>query len=505
MHAKTPDGKIIEVIGADKVHPKLGDIVRKMILLPDNEHKFSKYTGPAMPNYNYVNRIYFDGAGYPAGLHGAWVGHDATINLKECFRTAVVATQERPELSCLALAWHFVLRCVFHELFHAWAEHPKVADPNDEVEEEEAEMFSESQVVLMAMLYDIEMPDMEDMGLLTELFHEAVDEHLEADPTNMWAQIQAELFRDGDIYHEGTLVIDSYREFVRSISSRDDDYRWGEKPAAVSAENVAPETPQPPKESPTAPSPAPTPSHPVAPPTPPPTPSSPEVDPTPPAPSVSEAPEVHEPTVTPTERYFDDGPPMPEDEEYFEADRGEIMPGPAPVHVVAPQKAFDGPMEEIVSTMQAIYVRLARYMFDKCQWNGQGYFGNPAGVLEPVYVGDLPYAEQLLVSCDSLNHKGQKAERQIIKHAKGTVFSNSKLPAYVLYVNINGKKCKRVLVPQNADKESKSAKNARNGDRIVWVINGDMSDTDVENARANGGRASKFIAMIKNDQYIVLK
>lgn len=509
MIAMTAQNSPVEIIGADKIHPKLGDIVRKMLLLHDSNHKYTEIDGPVMPDYRHVKKIYFDDMDYPRGLHGAWMNHEITVNIRECFRTAQIQTEEFTDLSAIALAWHFVLRCVFHELFHAWAENPNVANPEDEIEEEEAEIFSEDQMVLMAMLYDVEMPDVDNLGCLTELFHESIDDHYKADPANTWAETQQEMFDNREVCHMDYLVLKDYREFIRSISEKVSDPRWAQKPAAVTAENIQPDAPTPPKESPTAPSappapsshkvaptppPAPsetpTPSHPVAAPTPPTTPSSPEVPSSP----------------TGDESDYGEGMTEPDTDAYLQADVQETYHAHDDIEYVGtPQKIVNAPQEEIIATMQAIYMRLSRHMFEKCGWDGHGGFVNPAAVAESVYVGDLPHAEDLILSCDTIDQMGKWAQKKVAKHISGLVFVKSGLPAYRLYINIGGKKCSRVLVPQNSTKSSKSAENARNGKRIVWVINGDMSDRDVEVARKAGKRASKFIAKIQDETYTVLK
>ena len=518
MLAMTAQNSPVEIIGADKIHPKLGDIVRKMLLLHDSNHKTND-DDPVMPDYRHVNKIFFDDMDYPRNLHGSWMNREITVNIRQCWKTAQAQSEEFTEISAIALAWHFVLRCVFHELFHAWAENPNVANPEDEIEEEEAELFSEDQMVLMAMLFDVEMPDVADLGCLTELFHEAIDEHLKSDPTSTWAQTQQEMFDNGEIYHEDYLVIKSYREFVRRISDNMKDPRWDEKPAAVSATNVAPAPPKRAEESPKRPSSPPKPSSPAGPPPPPPEgrssqpqPSSPVSAPTPPvAPrptTPAPAPPAEGPRGTVSdEMEYGEGMVEPDDEAYVQADKKETYHAyTSPMaYSGAPQKAVNATQEEIISTMQAIYMRLARHLFEKCGWDGHGNFVNPAAVLEAVYIGDLPHAEELIISCNTTDSMGKWTNRKVTQHISGLVFTKSGLPAYSLLVNIGGKSCKRILVPQNSKKSSPSAERARNGERIVWLINGDMTDRDVEKARAAGRRASKFIAKISNDTYTVLK
>jgi hypothetical protein len=346
------------------------------------------------------------------------------------------------------------------------------------------------------MNYDTEMPPWREMGVFTDMMESVLSEKFNADPGSSWLKSQKRLLSEGIIIttREGNEIV-TFREYLRVLSGyplKNYD-RWNE-PALVCwenvAENIVPDPPKPeavftaeaaglPPEPPTAADAAPAASTPPA--------ETPPTPPTPPTPAASgpTSPDVIVKDGKEIPIYDEDSPPEPDMSQYEEETQEATYHAYAPIQAPKNVGSYEAPMDELVASMQAIYMRLTHVMFDKCQFNGGGSFANPAGVLDPVSIADIPHAIDLVHSCESVNQYGQSARIDCKGSVKGTVH-------------------KRVLVAQNPSKQSKSAIAARNGAKIAWVINGDLTDQDVERRRAQGKKASKFIAMVKNGQYITL-
>lgn len=76
---------------------------------------------------------------------------------------------------------------------------------------------------------------------------------------------------------------------------------------------------------------------------------------------------------------------------------------------------------------------------------------------------------------------------------RGEVFQNAQMPGFRLVFNFNGVSAKRVIVPQNPNKTSRLAEEARQGIPIVHIINGDVKDDS---------DSSKWVAKIRNNEWI---
>ena len=500
MQCFTPQNTPVEIIGADWVHPKLAGMVTKMITLENAEDN-----RPC--NYHPLKRVLFDASGNPAGKNGFFVNGDITVNLRECFKTGTELVDNREDAGILGMAWHVIIHTVFHELFHVWVSSaPELKFDDHELEEEEADAFAIRQTILFGMKYDTEMPPWKEMHLFTELFEEVMEAEFEKDPESNWLKTQRRFANEGIIFvtREGA-ELTTFRDYMRVISgwpTRNND-RW-EEPTLVTwkniPENLTPDAPKPPAEKVAAAGASPVPP-------PPPEPPEPQVAVPPPPPSAPTASVPPPPAANAAEEpvYTEDYPPQPWDGELYSGD--EVVHAYQPVR--APQEReleqHNVSLADIVTCMQAVYTRLAYTMFDKCQFNGGGAFGNPAGVLDPVSIADIPHATEIIHSCETVNQFGQPTRMDCNGVVKGTIFTKKQLPAYKLFLNINGKVHKRVVVPQNPNTNSVSAKKARAGAKIVWIINADLTNAQVNALRSQGKRASKFIAKVENGQYTALK
>jgi hypothetical protein len=139
------------------------------------------------------------------------------------------------------------------------------------------------------------------------------------------------------------------------------------------------------------------------------------------------------------------------------------------------------PMEQVMNIVQTVFMRLYYRIFTKCGFNPAEptSFGAPGGVYDPVHIGDIPGANKVFLSMDVTDEQGKQVrDVPILDSIKGQVFGKSGLPGYWLYLNVNGRKMKRTLVPQNPNKETAQgsgvftamAQRVRQNWAIAWVI-----------------------------------
>ena len=199
---------------------------------------------------------------------------------------------------------------------------------------------------------------------------------------------------------------------------------------------------------------------------------------------------------------------------------GTAAPGPVAAKTV--QTAATNPaltvepstlsVPEQLAVMDQVYYRLYMNMFNKCgfQINSDRGFTSPMAILEPIFIGDIPGVEQLVISYDSYNAMGQVENhlplynkvadgRESIPdgHIKGSLTKNNEAPAYIIYVNVGGKLQKRSLRPQNCNKMkgdvlSAWAKDARDGICIGLVYK------DVTPAEQQAGESIMYAKIITN-------
>lgn len=167
----------------------------------------------------------------------------------------------------------------------------------------------------------------------------------------------------------------------------------------------------------------------------------------------------------------------------------EIFPQPQPHRGAPGQQLQTGltnhnwEVSRFRSIVESILFRAYTHLFNKC---GYSIMANPAfdnnqkwAVLEPVYVGDLPDVDRVLIGHDIFENNLNRINIPITDgHIRGFVTKGGMLPCYTLYFNANGDEIKRVLLPTNPWKEkagaySPPALRAQQGAIIAWIMDGD--------------------------------
>jgi hypothetical protein len=133
--------------------------------------------------------------------------------------------------------------------------------------------------------------------------------------------------------------------------------------------------------------------------------------------------------------------------------------------------------EQLVAMANAVFKRCNDAIFTKCGWNGHGGFTNPAAILDPIRIDDIVPAD-FVMEAEGVDANGRWNEHipcgTVIR---GQVFRNTGLPGFKIHMNARGTDLVRVILPQNLNKPSRSAADAKAGNRIIWV----MRDNDPTN------------------------
>jgi len=152
--------------------------------------------------------------------------------------------------------------------------------------------------------------------------------------------------------------------------------------------------------------------------------------------------------------------------------------------------------EQIQAFMGSVYKRLHANIFNKCGRQPDGTFTNAAAILEGVRIDDLETSmgvRGIVAEYDTFDANGKWSPGEKCNgYIRGQIFSKSKLPGYVLYLNLRGFGAKRVLSPQNPNTASTTAAKARAGVAITFVINGDKADDD----------KSKWVGRFENNDWL---
>jgi len=156
--------------------------------------------------------------------------------------------------------------------------------------------------------------------------------------------------------------------------------------------------------------------------------------------------------------------------------------------------------EMMATFMEKVYLRMYAHIFTKCGWQqnaqtGRFMFMGPANIAGQVDISDLiTYygAENFVMEYDThdangVNGHSEKCQGYIRGHLSrpgsnlnvpdGAIPEG--LPMYTIYLNINGHRIKRSLVPQNPEKKDSSgaykttANDAAAGNVMAWVLRGD--------------------------------
>jgi hypothetical protein len=166
--------------------------------------------------------------------------------------------------------------------------------------------------------------------------------------------------------------------------------------------------------------------------------------------------------------------------------------------------------EIMAAVMKSVWQVLYHHVFTKCGWQqnpqtGRFMFTNAAAVLEGIniqHIITLFGADNFIMEYDTLSADGAPAGEMFQGMIRGKITSQAGLPSYSLYLNINGQRIKRTLMPQNPDKVgannayTKSAAEAATGNMIVWIFKDEAAD----NAPFN----EKCAVTIKNNAYEVM-
>jgi hypothetical protein len=156
------------------------------------------------------------------------------------------------------------------------------------------------------------------------------------------------------------------------------------------------------------------------------------------------------------------------------------------------------------AVLEAVWKRLYHHVFTKCGWmqnpqTGRFYFANAAAVLEGVNIQDIIThfgADGFIMEYDTINAQGQgPLPEQCQGMIRGHLSTKQGLPVYHVYININGRRIKRVFTPQNPEKMgannaySKTAVESQQGHMIAWV----WKDEAADNAPFNEKCAVKIV------------
>lgn len=133
--------------------------------------------------------------------------------------------------------------------------------------------------------------------------------------------------------------------------------------------------------------------------------------------------------------------------------------------------------ENIKAAMVAIYKACYANIFNKCGWqiNSDQAFTQAGAVLNAIDVSRI--IEQynvhgLIDRYETFDANGASVVEKFQGHLRGLVGRKKGLPQYTLYLNLNGREAKRVIVPQNPNTGSSVAQEARAGHAIAWIIDG---------------------------------
>jgi hypothetical protein len=152
---------------------------------------------------------------------------------------------------------------------------------------------------------------------------------------------------------------------------------------------------------------------------------------------------------------------------------------PAPYNKPAERRTYvpnNYTNEQIEEFGMRLYSFLDKYIFDKCGWLGNGYFSNVNAITDTVDISNV-VPEDFVVECEGLDASGRWSSHiPAGRFIKGQVSKNAGVPMFTLHLNIRGTGVKRLVMPQNPNKTSRSASDAKAGNRITWIIKDDGGD-----------------------------
>lgn len=506
-------------------------------------------------NFN-VHCIEFKNNGLPEGKVGmAYIDSGSVaINLEEIWSSCLKALEEgKVNLSMTGTIWHELIMTLLHEIHHVFtmqdAEYRILAKEDPVGSEKEAEAWSHEHLIDFAQKFDIEPGSLADMPF----FKVKLMELMTSDAKNEeWVQLIRLQIEKGIIYHDKTndIMTNTFREYLRGIADpgeKDDNWEQGVSVIDLifnmddgSVVKTAEVLPEPAVEVLPGPTGVPVEGED-------PIPAESEVivvsaageaavmtDP--PKPELESVTPLFAPINTEVDadaamtmgvhvdpilanqvvenQIANQAPPATESltesvqlPENIAAEQAQIAAAAVATPATAPPATSYTPNglsdTTIVAFLKDVYMRLYTHIFNKCGWqlNSDQGFTNPGAVLDPISIADLIQLHQapgLIMEYDTLDANGHRKPEDCKGHIRGVVFNKSNqhgIPAFAIYLNINGMRVKRSLIAQNPAKitngqYSSMAVEARAGHAITWLMSEDEN--------------KKFVAKIRDNVYEAL-
>ena len=440
-------------------------------------------------------------------------GGAIAINLEEIWSTCLSVLEEgKVKLSMTGVIWNELIITILHEIHHIDAcrdtDYRAIAKDDPSGADEEAEAWAKETLNDLGKVFDIEPTSLSNMAFFNVKLMELMTSDLKDEE---WVIRTRVMLEDGIMYHDedNDITTKTFREYLRGIEDpdeKDDSWEQGvsvidlifnmDDGSVISTAEVLPE-PVPAIETVAADNK-----------------TDAEATNAASASSALFAPAPTEETVA-----ADLAEEAPASEQTVEMDKV-VLPeaivaeqeqiaaaavATPPVSTPATSYKPNGlSAETMVAFLKDVYMRLYSHMFNKCgrQLDNDQGFTNPGAVLEPVSIADLIQLHQapnLIMEYDTLNAEGHRQPELCQGHIRGLVFNKSNqhgIPAYAIYLNINGQRVKRSLIAQNSAKINKAgqysinALEARQGHAIAWLLSEDDN--------------KKFVAKIRDNIYEAL-
>jgi len=155
-------------------------------------------------------------------------------------------------------------------------------------------------------------------------------------------------------------------------------------------------------------------------------------------------------------------------------------------------------VEELQQAFESIIFRCYQHIYTKCGWDGKGNFTNPAGVLESVYIGDIPNKD-IVAEFHSVDEHGRsRVYKGPSDYLKGIVAGRTKLPMYHIVIQVGDKTAVRRLVPQNPNKKDDAgnlkwtSKAVANGEMLAWVLDPNSQNGPKFTYKLNNNKVTKL-------------
>jgi hypothetical protein len=139
-----------------------------------------------------------------------------------------------------------------------------------------------------------------------------------------------------------------------------------------------------------------------------------------------------------------------------------------PVPTLPQQQTDMAEFHRIQQITEQVLRRLFNHVQTKCEFNTLGGYNNPGAVLEPIAIHDIPGANELFVSMDTLNIAGQiERDVKVEGYLKGSITKTGGLPQYRFAMKFGDQLLRRSFIAQNPAGNGKWAQAAQTGTRIM--------------------------------------